>query len=247
MSKLIFFRKLFLGSISIITVPILLGTLLLAVMSWSTFKNQILPVTGSLSRQSTTSSITDSLSSETYLPLVSNTTDDSHPNPTVEPTPTITTDPTVAWTEYTDAKYGYSFKYPPNWFVKPASTQGDGGVTQIWSWPGFQEIGNGSESVDPSQIVIEIYASDNLQQMSVRDWWSTQNSSEALKNSQLYPVQAGSNMALMTEWRFGSRRGLDVMLSGGKRIYTFSVQPADSEHLETFNMLLSTFRIPAEQ
>ncbi len=68
------------------------------------------------------------LSSQTFLALTQNNRPSSTPSipiPTVTPedtsipdTPTPTLVPGISWVTYTNAKYGYSIKYSPDWVVQ---------------------------------------------------------------------------------------------------------------------------------
>lgn len=151
---------------------------------------------------------------------------------------------TATWETYDDVTHGYSFKYPPNWYLKPSSTKGEGGVTQIWSWPGFQDIGNDSELIDRDKIIIEIYVIDNPQRLSTQNWLSSRQSSDSPTKQKQQQIVINDMYGWRYEWNFGSHTGAAVLLEGDKKLYGFNVQPSNSEHLEEFYLLLSTFKLP---
>lgn len=167
----------------------------------------------------------------------------STPVPTVIPAPTNTPDPNTEWMEFTDPWGRYSLRYPPNWYLFSATSDGPGYATSIFSI-------NIAESEEPSREVDvspdEFYI------------WFTMNSTVVIDEMNLLTwtemlLHPGGNVVERTQELiagklavvelFDSHMGQHakvVYFSTSSGVLTVYGQPWGNPNSELFDLLLTT-------
>jgi hypothetical protein len=147
------------------------------------------------------------------------------------------------WNLYEDKFYGYSIKYPKEWFIYPDEIHKPGYSTDITSYDLNQYSGEQNTGWPTIEGELSIHiAVENMGDSKNLDDWIVKNPppvGDVL--SQDKRVVAGINSIVQTT----SELGLQVLIPKNKQVFIIHVEPLDSlqkNHVETFDMMLRTFK-----
>jgi murein DD-endopeptidase MepM/ murein hydrolase activator NlpD len=156
----------------------------------------------------------------------------------------LAVDPQAKWETYADTKYGYALDYPSGWYLVPPSSQGKGGGVQVWSWPGFQTVGSDRNYVPATEMVLEVFVTENPHGIS-RDEFLLQQSKELgaeysvrIKEHVWVDNVSGSRY----EWKFGAHTGITVLFDRGTAFYEVTAHPVQSQYTRYFEHILASLR-----
>ena len=144
-------------------------------------------------------------------------------------------DPTADWQIYTNEEYGYSIKYPPDWFIeeKEDLTKIYNQDPNIYKFERTREISSGVFDYPIEDFIFDI---------------------------DVIGVTPEPNLAQRNSVNIGGASGITGILTGGEgekilmahlvksaETYNFYGRPADSNYKDKFNLILSTFKFLEEE
>lgn len=149
-------------------------------------------------------------------------------------------DPTAEWNTYIDEFYGYSIKYPREWFIYPDELHKIGYSTDITSFNVKEKVEEGGtrRPIIAGELSIHI-AVDYKNNIPIREWLK-QNpplrgnliSEEALFINDIESIR-----------RINDESGIMIYIPKEEKVYIIHAEPLESlmnEYKETFNLILST-------
>lgn len=166
----------------------------------------------------------------------------TQPGPQPTPTPVAvaipTPDPTANWKIYTNTKYGYSIKYPEDWFIKESGNPQEAFI-EIHS-PTYISMGD--------KGVIFWISAEKEPNTPIRKWFDkvVARDPSTIKDLKIEPVLLSDINALkITDLGPGIDQGVaKTYCLNNDKIYGiwFESNTAKPEELEYANLMLSTFR-----
>jgi len=159
--------------------------------------------------------------------------------PTEGPTPEIATptpDPIVDWKTYTNTKYGYSIKYPQEWFIeeKEDLTKIYNRDPNIHKFERIREISSGVFDYSIEDFIFDVDVVENV----------TREPNLAQKNS----IDIGGMSGIRGILTGGEgEKILMAYLVKNNKTYNFYGRPADSNNKDIFNLILSTSKFLEEE
>jgi len=142
----------------------------------------------------------------------------------------------ISWNEHKDDFYGYSIKYPKDWFVYPDEIHKPGYSTRITSY----DTSN-AQTFPSGGLMINIAVDNMGDSKNIDDW--VVNNPPPVGNivSQKSKVVAGINSIVQTT----SELGLLVFIPKNNKVFIIQVEPLESlqkNYVETFDAIISTFK-----
>ena len=149
----------------------------------------------------------------------------------------------INWGEYQDEFYGYSIKYPKDWFLYPDEMRQIGYATTITSFDMSQHSGQQDTGgpVIQGELSIHIAVDDIGDSKNFSDWISKNPPPVGYVLSQSNKVIDGTDSIIQTT----SETGLLVFIPKDNQIFIIQAEPLDSlENIysETFDKMLNTFK-----
>lgn len=157
--------------------------------------------------------------------------------------PTSTPDPTVNWKTYTNDFDKYSAKYPSNWYLNPASAEGNGTDIADSDISNFAEVPNPD---DTEHIRVNIIAFNNESEMPLQKWLE-ENDTEQIYSEDTITVaeitgvlreESNSDFLQLPE----IKSAIAIYLPYRNKVYRILAFPSDSKHKEILDQILSTFK-----
>lgn len=150
---------------------------------------------------------------------------------------------------YSNPKYGISFEYPDNYFLKEGEA-GNGeryhyNITLVEDTPGNREMLSGKVAGEgPTAITVDIFQ-NNLDNLSVEQWIRTTSFSNfKLSDEKLGTTTVGGSAALSYSWD-GLYRGDSLIFAHKENIVMLSATylTAEDAILRDFSGIVSTFEL----
>lgn len=129
-------------------------------------------------------------------------------------------------------------------YIYPTPQRGVEGIAQIYSYDREKGPARGG-AVPPDRIKIEIVVLDNQSKLNAEQWLAQEHRVDpgwVVKSQQAVVVD--KVLGLRVEESKGPFSGIAVLLPREAKMYEILATPPDTQHLDSFNMILNTFKFP---
>jgi hypothetical protein len=166
---------------------------------------------------------------------------------TPTPAPTATPTPTAAptdWLTYSDATYGYSFDYPPTWYLEPPAK--NGGDVILYSYDPAKAKGIGGIPID--KLKVFFWVAEGVDQP-LEEWLAEGKTSPGQSTTPIllsqYASTLGGKEGLVELVDYGGNKSISYYIPiGGGRVFVVNAAPADSQVWPDFEPVLDSIQLP---
>jgi hypothetical protein len=166
---------------------------------------------------------------------------DATPTPAPTATPTPTAAPTD-WLTYTDATYGYSFDYPPTWYLEPPAK--NGGDVILYSYDPAKAKGIGGIPID--KLKVFFWVAEGVDQP-LEEWLAEGKTSPGQISPPIvlshYASTLGGKEGLVEAVENEGVKSISYYIPiGGGRVFVVNAAPADSQVWPEFEPVLDSIQ-----
>lgn len=159
------------------------------------------------------------------------------PSPHMTPVPTAPAD----WKTYQDAKFDFSFRYPPDWYLSPP---GPGRDAILYSYD--PETAPGIGGISEDRLKAFWWVAEGVDQP-LEQWLAEYNGpppTPAILSTSDIELAGKSGLRVLTDYN-GQRSVSYYVKLGGGRVFVINVIPADSKLWADFESVLASLDFSA--